>query len=36
MLHGFLVSLVHRQRRNETVHIELKPIDSQSRWRVFR
>jgi uncharacterized protein len=36
MLHGFLVPLVHRLRRNETVHIELKPIDSQSRWRVFR
>ena len=35
-LHGFLVPLVHRLRRNETVRIELKPIDSQARWRVLR
>src|SRR5919112_2897451 len=28
ILHGFLVPLVHRLRRNKTVHIELKPVDS--------
>ena len=28
ILHGFLVPLVHRLRGNETVHIELKPVDS--------
>jgi uncharacterized protein len=28
ILHGFLVPLVHRLRRNKTVHIELKPADS--------
>jgi uncharacterized protein len=26
ILHGFLVPLVHRLRRNETVHIELTPV----------
>jgi transposase len=30
MLHGFLVPLVHRLRRNETVHIELKPITADT------
>ena len=28
ILHGLLVPLVHRLRRNKTVHIELKPVDS--------
>ena len=28
ILHGFLVPLVHRLRRNKTVHIELKQVDS--------
>ena len=28
ILHGFLVPLVHRLRRNKTVHLELKPVDS--------
>ena len=28
ILHGFLVPLVHRLRGNETVHIELSPVDS--------
>ncbi len=28
ILHGLLVPLVHRLRRNNTVHIELKPVDS--------
>jgi PPOX class probable F420-dependent enzyme len=27
ILHGFLVPLVHRLRRNKTVHIELTPVD---------
>jgi uncharacterized protein len=27
ILHGFLVPLVHRLRRNKTMHIELTPID---------
>ena len=29
ILHGFLVPLVHRLRRNKTVHIELTPVDDQ-------
>jgi uncharacterized protein len=29
ILHGFLVPLVHRLRRNKTVHIELTPVDGQ-------
>ena len=29
VLHGFLVPLVHRLRRNETIHIELMPIDAE-------
>ena len=28
ILHGLLIPLVHRLRRNKTVHIELKPVDS--------
>jgi len=28
ILHGFLVPLFHRLRRNKTVHIELTPVDS--------
>lgn len=28
ILHGLLVPLVHRLRRNKTVHIELKPVNS--------
>jgi PPOX class probable F420-dependent enzyme len=28
ILHGFLVPLFHRLRRNKTVHIELTPLDS--------
>lgn len=28
VLHGFLVPLVHRLRRNKTMHIELTPVDS--------
>ena len=28
VLHGFLVPLFHRLRRNKTVHIELTPVDS--------
>ncbi len=28
ILHGFLVPLVHHLRGNETVHIELSPVDS--------
>ena len=28
ILQGFLVPLVHRLRRNKTIHIELKPVDS--------
>ncbi len=27
ILHGFLVPLVHRLRRNRTMHIELTPVD---------
>ena len=27
ILHGFLVPLAHRLRRNKTVHIELTPVD---------
>jgi uncharacterized protein len=27
ILHGFLVPLVHRLRRNKTMHIELRPAD---------
>ena len=27
LLHGFLVPLIHRLRGNETVHIELTPLD---------
>ena len=26
--HGFLIPLVHRLRGNETIHIELRPIDN--------
>ncbi len=29
ILHGFLVPLVHRLRRNKTMHIELTPVDGQ-------
>jgi hypothetical protein len=29
ILQGFLVPLVHRLRRNKTVHIELTPVDGQ-------
>ena len=28
MLHGFLVTLFHRLRRNKSVHIELAQVDS--------
>ena len=28
VLHGFLIPLVHRLRGNETIHIELRPIDN--------
>ena len=31
ILHGFLIPLVHRLRRNKTVHIELTPVDGQIR-----
>jgi uncharacterized protein len=27
MLHRFLVPLIHRLRGNETIHIELRPLD---------
>ncbi len=28
ILHGFLIPLVHRLRGNETIHIELTPVES--------
>ena len=28
VLHGFLIPLFHRLRGNETIHIELRPIDN--------
>lgn len=28
VLHGFLIPLVHRLRGNETIHVELRPIDN--------
>ncbi len=28
VLHGFLIPLVHRLRGNETMHVELRPIDN--------
>ena len=28
VLHGSLIPLVHRLRGNETIHIELRPIDN--------
>ena len=28
VVHGFLIPLVHRLRGNETIHIELRPIDN--------
>lgn len=31
ILHGFLVPLVHRLRRNKTMHVELRPTDDQIR-----